>query len=270
VVAPLTRSPRVAVIGARGFVGSAVARALQARSIETVLLGRDALDLEARSWPSFEGIDCVVHAAASLAGGTAGQIDADVCSAPPLARHLAADGVGRIVYVSSGAVYGATSVPTDPTMAPDPTTPYGTIKLVTERLLASELAGALTIARLYFPYGAGQAEARLVPRLLAAVRAGSEIRCNDDGGPRVTLSHVDDVAAVLVRDHVLAEAPPAVDNVASDCVLSIAEIASALGEALGAEPVLRRDGAQPDVLSAPHEGPWRAFDAAAIVGGSRR
>lgn len=123
---------RILITGATGFVGQATVQAAQAAGHEVIALGRravsdlsvsagveayHAIDLgsveaEAALCPLLDGVDAVIHAAASMAGN--GAIHAHETLAPMKAL-LAALGSWqkppRLVLVSSLSVYGFSALP---------------------------------------------------------------------------------------------------------------------------------------------------------------
>lgn len=151
---------RIALTGATGAVGHAVASALLARGHGVTGLGRRAsplprvrhvgYDLDGPV-PSLARMDALVHLALShlpclYRGGEGDDPEGFVRRNRDGSRRLfeAADrdGVGRVVFLSSRAVYGAyppgTRLPE--TLQPRPVTLYGRIKLEGEQALAA-LAG---------------------------------------------------------------------------------------------------------------------------------
>ena len=107
----------VAVTGANGFLGGAIARnAAQRGAVVRSLVRRpdDAVgnvflgDLEAGGWEraAFEGADVVIHCAAALGGPIDHQRRINVDGSRSVAEEATAAGVSRFVHVSSIAVYG--------------------------------------------------------------------------------------------------------------------------------------------------------------------
>jgi 2-alkyl-3-oxoalkanoate reductase len=111
------------VTGANGFLGQHVVRALLGRGHSVRALVRPATKLEALGWPesvevfradlraakdlesAFEGIDVLVHLAASVTGGEDAQFAATVVGTERLLAAMARSSCRRLVLASSFAVY---------------------------------------------------------------------------------------------------------------------------------------------------------------------
>ena len=183
---------RIAVTGASGFCGAAVARAAAAAGAEVVSLGRrpgavgrhvpwDA----ARETPDLTGVDAVLHLAAAVGDPADGSVAEEAYHAVNVAgtvRLLRAAADRPVVWVSSASVYRPGGWPT-PIREDHPTdgqrTVYGRTKAAGERLA---LAGGAVVLRPRAVYGTG--DRHLLPRLLAAVRWGRVPL----PGPDVTMS----------------------------------------------------------------------------------
>jgi UDP-glucose 4-epimerase len=145
-------------------------------------------------------------------------------------------GVRRFLYASSGAVFGFSSAPlreTDPRRGRDL---YALTKLHAEQLVET-YADYLepVIVRPFFPYGVGQS-GRLISNLIARVRGGEPVVLRKGGRPRCNPIYVDDAVRAFVAA-LDGPAPNAV-NVAGDEIVSIAELAAAIGRAVGVEPLV--------------------------------
>jgi UDP-glucose 4-epimerase len=257
---------RIVVTGATGFLASHLVPALAADGHEVFALGHD----EARI-PSGERVTpVVVDLAQPLAAGALPGADAIVHLAqanvplPEGARELfnvntfgthelldwgRRQGVALFVFASSGSVYGLGEGVVDENTPRRATDLYAVTKRAAEQLVEAYAGEYLstTILRPFAPYGPGQ-QGRLIPSLIRRVRAGDPVTLTDSGRPRMTPIFVDDTvrafAAALELDghHVV--------NVAGDEVVSIGELAIAIGEALGMEPVFgERSGATGDLIA---------------------
>lgn len=107
----------VAITGANGFLGSAVAKLAteQGANVRSLVRSPAAAagevflgDLKSGGWPeaAFQGADIAIHCAASLGGPLAHQRSVNRDGTALVAMQAAAAGVDRFVHVSSVAVYG--------------------------------------------------------------------------------------------------------------------------------------------------------------------
>jgi UDP-glucose 4-epimerase len=150
---------KVAVTGAKGLIGSAVAAELAARGHEVVSLGRGAgnavtLDLAA-ALPAFPAIDALIH----CAGVTDEEVKADSAAAltraasgtERLVAGAAAAGARRMVYLSSAHVYGALSGHIDETMPANPLSDYALAHYLAEQMFRRNAARAGFAVRILRP-----------------------------------------------------------------------------------------------------------------------
>ncbi len=149
---------RVALTGARGFIGSSTLPFLQARGYEVRAIDRASLFQP----QSYEGCEAVVHLA-NIAHATAEPAVLQAVNVEGTRRcaELAASrGVRRFIYLSSARASGASSSdrPFDGTEVPRPEDAYGRSKLDAEKVLFETLSskgmGALVL-RPPLVYGPG-------------------------------------------------------------------------------------------------------------------
>jgi len=244
---------RVAVAGAGGFVGRYLCRRLAAQGIGVVALSSGdgtGLDPASGEFPQgFDlppGVDAVVYLAQSP-HHRPGDIPArhllavSVLSAVRMAELARARGIRRFLFASTGSVYRPSFAPLAETDAVRRDNWYLLSKVHAEEaldLFRRDLD--ITSVRLFGVYGPGQT-GRLVPNLIAAVAEGRPITLErnprdvgDDGGLRLSLCHVEDIAEIL-QALLGVEGVPVV-NLASDEALSIRDIAVAAGRVLDRAP----------------------------------
>lgn len=287
----------VLLAGGAGYVGSHAARALRAAGREVVVL--DTLETGHRAAvagaPLVEAdiadagavrdtirryrATSVMHFAALVSVGEsvrapARYYAANVGKTLALLDALVAEGVERLVFSSTAAVYGE---PRETPIAEDhptcPTNPYGDTKLAVENLLPHyERAYGLRSVRLRYFNAAGadpdggigedhRPEEHLVPRALAAADGGPPLVVFGDDYPTPDGTclrdyvHVSDVAQahMLALAALEAGAPLRVCNLGSGRGYSVREVTAAVERVTGArvpcEAGARRPG-DPAVLLA--------------------
>ncbi len=196
---------RALVTGGNGFVGRYLAAELRSRGIETLTAARydegtdldlplDLGDLEnVRGIVELASVDVIFHLAAQAfipqaTGAPLETYDTNVMGTARLIeaiRGLPVEHRPRLVYVSSGEVYGsrdAADLPLRETLAPEPATPYAASKAAAEAIvLASVRTYGLRafVTRAFNHIGPGQSELYAVAafaKRLAAIAAGGAAR----------------------------------------------------------------------------------------------
>ncbi|GAA4600396.1 NAD(P)-dependent oxidoreductase [Actinoplanes octamycinicus] len=180
---------RVAVTGASGFCGSAVARAAAAAGAQVICLGRRPGPLgEHRPWdatrtvPDLTGADLIVHLAAAVGDPPPGRAAAarfHQVNVDGTARLLEAAGDRPLIWVSSASVYAPSPAPIREDHPRGGLTAYGRTKAAGESLA---LAAGAVVLRPRAVYGPG--DPHLLPRLRRAVRGGRVLM----PGPDIQLS----------------------------------------------------------------------------------
>ena len=265
---------KVLITGGAGFIGSALARALvrqgdvvrvlddesagdRARLDPAAHFTRGDVNDVPRLWSLLQGVECVYHLAARVSvsesvlypreynatnvGGTVALIQA--------ARDA---GVRRLVFASSGAIYGEQNdhaVREDAT--PNPGSPYAVSKLASEYYVNT--IGALwgidtVILRIFNAYGPGQqlraSHPPVVPALLRQALGGGSIIVHGDGRQQRDFVYLDDVVGALIA----AAAAPTINrltiNIGSGVPSSINDLVAAVGAVMGKELIALRVSAE--------------------------
>jgi UDP-glucose 4-epimerase len=214
---------RVLVTGASGFIGRAVVGGLLAagcsvRALTHTADSPDGLesvrgDLRNRASlvPALAGVEAVVHLAAVARVRESAEQPLhyyEVNTGGTVNLLAAADGPLRVVFVSTGTVYGAP--PAQP-IAEDcpraPANPYAASKAAAEDVVAwtarSGAIGAATL-RVFNAAGGGDREGtRLITRAVDAAAGGQALTLFGDGTAVRDFVHVEDIAAaaVLALEH---------------------------------------------------------------------
>ncbi|HEY2509239.1 MAG TPA: NAD-dependent epimerase/dehydratase family protein [Polyangiaceae bacterium] len=204
---------KVAVTGATGFIGRAIAREAAGRGFEVVApyrssppSGEDLLRPSGIRWVAWdawergdERFDVVVHSAAlrhrhGVAAEEYERVNIDLTDR--VVERARRAKVNRFVYVSSIATYGwPSNLPIDESFPPNPVGRYGASKVETERRVrASGLP--LTIVQPSITYGPGDTNG-MIDKMMRMI-AKSAFVIPGLGRTRVQLAYIDDVGRLTV------------------------------------------------------------------------
>lgn len=179
--------------------------------------------------------DAIIHAATSAVTTLS---DAEMTSViMDGARHVTdfakAAGCGKILFTSSGAVYGPRNAPASEGDACNPATAYGKGKLAVERLFIdagfdAKIARCFAFTGPYLNRGIHFAIGNFIQNCLD----GKPIIINGDGTPLRSYLYADDLVEWLFAILERGESGRPY-NVGSDCAVSIRELAETVRAALG-------------------------------------
>lgn len=264
------------VTGAAGFLGSALANRLSGegngvRGLDDLSTGdpsvlspsvnftRGDINDRPKLWTLLQGVDCVYHLAARVlvpesvlypreydkvnVGGTVALMEAmhDV-------------GVRRVVFISSGAIYGEQhEQPLCEKATPQPRSPYAVSKLAAEYYVRTigRLWGIETVClRVFNAYGPGQSlppvHPPVIPNFLRQAALKGTLVVHGDGNQTRDYVYLDDVVNAM---RAAATAPGVNDlviNVGSGVETSVRELIRLVREVTGGDPEViynpRNDG----------------------------
>lgn len=192
---------RILVTGATGFIGSAVVRRLERDGHEAIVRRIDLLaasDDELAGWVAESGASHCIHAAwyTNHADYLTNEINRAWASA---SLRLAAAFSGRFIGLGTCLEYDVANAsgPLGEDSPQQPQTLYARCKLDLFRALEAR-GGDFAWPRLFFVYGPGDRDGRLIPHMIEQFSSGqgSGPAC---GGLRRDYIQVDDLAGQIVR-----------------------------------------------------------------------
>ncbi|WP_050630212.1 NAD-dependent epimerase/dehydratase family protein [Bradyrhizobium viridifuturi] len=243
---------RILLTGCSGFVGSALGPRLVGEGHELFCVCRPETSIAFGTKVAWDGttpieqasfprtIDIVVHAAQSrryrsFPADSREMFDVNVNMTMRLLDWAAQAAVKHFCLLSSGAVYEPFTAVLREDAALAPSGFLGASKLASE-IVAKPFSSvfSLSILRLFFPYGPGQYD-RLIPQLIRRIQDGEAIQLSGGTeGIRLAPTFIDDIVEVIRAS--IASSWTDTLNVAAPEMLSIRQIANAIGQQLGVEP----------------------------------
>lgn len=251
------------ITGAAGFLGSHLANLLvreghQVRGIDDqsagdpevlspdVLYTRGDVNDRPKLWTLLQDVDCVYHLAARVSvpesiiypreynatnvGGTVSLMEA--------MRDV---GVRRVVFISSGAVYGdQQEQPLHESAPPIPNSPYAVSKLAAEYYVRTigDLWGIDTVSlRVFNAYGPGQrlppSHPPVIPYFLRQAVRGSSLVIHGSGNQTRDYVFVDDVVTAMIAASTAPDVDDLVINIGSGVETSVQELVKLVMEVTG-------------------------------------
>lgn len=214
---------RVVVIGAQGFVGSTIARALAAAAIPVLGLSRKELDLLAPNGAeklkaAITSDDAVVFVSAIAPAKSTAQVMANLRMAEAACAAFSSVPPAHLLYISSDAVYADDANPVNERSYAAPSTTHGLMHTARELMFRADYSGPLVFLRPTLIYGAGDPHSGYGPnRFRRQAQKGEPIAIFGEGEEKRDHISVDDVAklALLILRHRSSGALNAVTGVAT-------------------------------------------------------
>lgn len=271
------------ITGAAGFLGAALANRLareghNVRGLDDLSTGdpgvlspeihftRGDVNDRPKLWTLLQEVDCVYHLAARVLVSESVLYPREynhvnVGGTVTLMEAMRDVGVRRVVFTSSGAVYGEqTEQPVKETTTPNPQSPYAVSKLAAEYYVHTigRLWGIETVSlRVFNAYGPGQhlppAHAPVIPNFLKQALNNGTLVVHGNGQQTRDYVFVDDVINALVAASTAGKIDKQVINVGSGVETSVRQLVELVKETTGFEPEVvynQRDDRGPDRLCA--------------------
>ena len=254
--------------GAAGFLGSALANRLAreghiVRGLDDLSTGdpkvlspevhftRGDINDRPKLWTLLQEVDCVYHLAARVLVPESvlypreyNQVN--VGGTVTLMEAMRDVGVRRVVFISSGAIYGdQDEQPVHETAVPRPRSPYAVSKLAAEYYVNTigGLWGIETVClRVFNAYGAGQilppAHPPVIPNFLRQAALSGTLVVSGDGHQTRDYVYVEDVVNAMVAAATAPDINQQIIHIGSGVETSVRELARLVIEVTGGQPEL--------------------------------
>jgi UDP-glucose 4-epimerase len=254
---------RFLVTGGAGFLGIALANKLAVDGHAVLVLddlsNGDASQLRSEIqftqgdinnipllWSLLRDVNCVYHLAARVPVAESvlhpqAYNAVNVGGTVSLMEAMRDTGVRRVVFTSSGAVYGR--LPTQPVHendTPNPDSPYAVSKWAAEQYIHTigQLGDIETVAlRIFNAYGPGQSlpvsHAPVIPRFLHQARTGGSVVLYGNGQQTRDYIYVTDVVAALLATATAKAVNRQVINIGTNVETSLVQLVSQIEQVTG-------------------------------------
>ncbi len=251
---------RIVILGAGGFVSSAIQHKLEALNTNVLPLTQDMLDLTHQGAGTklanlLHSDDALLFVAAKAPVKTESMLIENLRMCESVCEALRLSPVHQVVYISSDAVYADSNSPLTESSCAQPGTLHGIMHLAREVMLSNAYSGPLCFIRPTLIYGSDDPHNGYGPnRFMRLASKGQEIVLFGEGEERRDHVWVEDVAELVSR--VLLHCSKGILNIATGTVMSFKEIAELSMHLAGKTSLIKPTKR---VGSMPHNG-YRPFD----------
>ena len=257
---------RFLITGAAGFLGAPLANKLAqdghtvvglddlstgdpARLLPEVNFIRGDVNDRPKLWSMLQDVDCVYHLAARVIVSESiiyprEYTQVNVGGTVTLMEAMRDVGVSRVVFISSGSIYGNQSVqPLKETCRPHPHSPYAVSKLSAEYYIRTigDLWGIETVClRVFNAYGPGQrlppSYAPVIPHSLRQALDNGTIVVHGDGKQTRDYVFIDDVVSAMASTATASGVDHLIMNIGSGQETSVSQVVKLVLEVTGRNP----------------------------------
>lgn len=257
---------RFLITGAAGFLGSALANRLTREGnvvrgmddlstgepgalLPEIHLTRGDVNDRPKLWTLLQDVDCVYHLAARVSVPESVLYPREynavnVGGTVTLMEAMRDVGVRRVVFISSGAVYGEQALqPLSEAAAPNPRSPYAVSKLSAEYYVRTigMLWGIETVAlRVFNAYGPGQhlppVHAPVIPYLLRQACHNGTLVVHGDGNQTRDYIYLDDVVNAMAAAATAPGINQKIINIGSGTEIAVRDLVNLVLEVTGGTP----------------------------------
>jgi UDP-glucose 4-epimerase len=263
---PQPKAPeRVVIMGAKGFVGGALAGRLARDGVPVLALGRAQVDLRAadaagRLAAMLRPDDAFVAVSALAPCKDSTMLVDNMVMARAMVQALAKAPVAHVVNISSDAVYADSAQPLTEGSCAEPGSLHGAMHLAREIVFRAEIRSPLAVLRPTLLYGLKDPHNGYGPnRFRRQAAAGTDIVLFGEGEEQRDHVDIEDVVTLLVS--MLRHRSVGVLNAASGEVVSFRDLAEFVADDFVPRVIVRTT---PRTGPMPHRG-YRAFNNEAVV-----
>ena len=257
---------RFLITGAAGFLGAALANRLAHEGhvvrglddlstgqpealVPEVFLNRGDVNDRPKLWTLLQDIDCVYHLAARVSVQESVLYPREynlvnVGGTVTLMEAMRDVGVKRVIFISSGAVYGDQGTqPLKETAAPDPRSPYAVSKLSSEfyiRTISALWEIDSVVLRVFNAYGPGQhlppVHAPVIPYFLRQASNNGNLVVHGDGSQTRDYVYIEDIVDAMLTAGTETSANHKTINIGSGEETSLRDLVRMIVETTGGSP----------------------------------
>lgn len=221
----------VGITGSHGFIGTHLLHELNKNNVNHVLFEGNLLnEKEVKKFFAKNKITTLIHLAGRFLPPFKKQVESNLLSTEALLRIGTAHGLERIIFTSSGAVYGNHhNMPANEDSTLLPNTDYGLTKKHAEDIIT--YYGRETDLRyviLRFSNVYGNSDKGVIHDMMESINTSKKVTIHGDGEQTRSFLHVSDACQSIIR--ALKYSKSDIFNISGPIVMSINKLVKELGK----------------------------------------